>query len=58
MPSYHERPTYVIDERIKQLGRSENYAKELLRIAAANKLPPEWPFPDQRCRAAIKSVGK
>ena len=34
VPSYSTNPVsaYVIDERMKQLGRSEQYAKELSRI--------------------------
>jgi hypothetical protein len=49
---------YVIDERMKQLGRSEQYAKELSRLAKAKKIAVEWASPDQRCRAAIKAVRK
>ena len=30
---------YAIDERMKQLGRSEQYAKELFKIATAKKVP-------------------
>jgi len=47
-----------IDERMKQLARSEQYEKELSRIATAKKIPADWVSPDQRCRAAIKAVGK
>jgi hypothetical protein len=43
---------------MKQLGRSEQYAKELSRIAKAKKIPADWVSPDQRCRAAIKAVGQ
>jgi hypothetical protein len=49
---------YMMDERMKQLGRSEQYAKELSRIATAKKIPVGWASPDQRCRAAIKAVRK
>jgi len=43
---------------MKQLARSEQYEKELSRIATAKKIPADWVSPDQRCRAAIKAVGK
>jgi hypothetical protein len=43
---------------MKQLGRAEQYAKELSRIATAKKIPVDWASPDQRCRAAIKAVGQ
>jgi hypothetical protein len=33
---------YAIDERMKQLGRAEQYAKELSKITAVKKIPPEW----------------
>ena len=33
---------YTIDERMKQLGRAEQYAKELSKIAKAKKVPVEW----------------
>jgi hypothetical protein len=49
---------YAIDERMKQLGRAEQYAKELSRIAKAKKIPVEWASPDQRCRAAIRAARK
>jgi len=60
VPSYSTDPVhaYAIDERMKQLGRSEQYAKELFRIAAAKKIPADWVSPDQRCRAAIKAARK
>jgi hypothetical protein len=60
VPHYSSDPVngYAIDDRMKQLGRSEQYARELSRIAAAKKIPADWVSPDQRCRAAIKAVGK
>jgi hypothetical protein len=59
VPHYSTDPvsTYAIDERIKQLGRSKQYVKELSRIATAKKVPVGWASPDQRCRAAIKLSG-
>jgi len=60
VPHYSTDPlnTYAIDDRMKQLGRAEQYAKELSRIATAKKVPVGWASPDQRCRAAIKAVRK
>ena len=58
VPSYSTDPVlaYAIDERIKQLGRSDQYLKELAKITGANKLPSEWATPDQRARAALKAL--
>jgi hypothetical protein len=60
VPTYSTDPVnaYAIDEHMKQLGRSDKYAKELSRIAKAKKIPVEWASPDQRCRAAIKAMGQ
>jgi hypothetical protein len=60
VPDYANDPVqaYAIDERMKQLGRSERYLKELSKIIKANKLPPEWATPEQRSKAAIKVLGK
>jgi len=49
---------YSIDERTEELGRSDRYEKELSKITRSKKIPLEWATPDQRCRAAIKAVGK
>jgi hypothetical protein len=48
VPQYSTDPVnaYAIDERMKQLGRSDKYAKELSRIAKAKKVPVEWASPD------------
>ena len=58
VPSYSTDPVlaYAIDERIKQLGRTDRYLKELAKITRATKLPPEWATLDQRARAALKAV--
>src|SRR5262245_32640926 len=58
VPSYSTDPVlaYAIDERIKQLGRSGQYLKELAKITRANKLPSERATPEQRARAALKAV--
>jgi hypothetical protein len=60
VPSYSTNPrdAYVIEERMKQLGRAQRYAKELSRITGAKKIPAEWATPEQRARAALKAVGK
>jgi hypothetical protein len=60
VPHYSTDPVnaYAIDERMKQLGRSEQYAKELARIAKAKNVPAGWASPEHRCRAALKAVGK
>jgi len=49
---------YVIDERMKELGRLERYDKEPSKITKAKTLPPEWATPEQRSRAALKALGK
>src|SRR5215470_7795695 len=52
VPQHSTEPVnaYTMDD-MKQLGRSEQYAKELSRIATAKKIPADWVSPDQRCRA-------
>jgi hypothetical protein len=56
--NYCQNPAdaYLIDERIKQLGLSQRYIRELTKITHAKKVPVEWASPDQRCRAALKVV--
>jgi len=58
VPSFSTNPVlaYAIDDRMKQLGQSERYQKELLKITRAKNLPPEWATPEQRARAALKAV--
>jgi hypothetical protein len=58
VPSFSTNPVlaYAIDDRMKQLGRSDRYQKELAKITRTKKLPPEWATPDQRARAALKAV--
>lgn len=60
VPDYagDQRQAYAIDERMKQLGRSEPYLRELARISRVNDLPPEWATAEQRSRAALKVIGK
>lgn len=53
----HEPTTsYLIEERMKELGLFDRYEKELAKIARAQKLPSSWASPDQRCRAAVKTM--
>ncbi|HEX2230523.1 MAG TPA: hypothetical protein VHM64_25620 [Candidatus Binatia bacterium] len=53
----HEPTTsYLIEERMKELGLFDRYEKELAKLARAQKLPPSWASPDQRCRAAVKTM--
>ena len=58
VPNFSTNPilAYAIDDRMKQLGRSERYQKELAKITRAKNLPPEWATPEQRARAALKAV--
>jgi len=60
VPNYvnDQRQAYAIDNRMKQLGRSERYLKELSRITKAKNLPSEWATPEQRSQAALKALGK
>jgi hypothetical protein len=58
VPSYSTDSVhaYAIDERMKQLGKSERYQKELSKITRSKNLPHDWATPDQRARAALKAV--
>ena len=60
VPDYanDQRQAFAIDERMKQLGRSDRYIKELAKISKIENLPPEWATAEQRSRAALKAVGK
>jgi hypothetical protein len=60
VPSYSTDPVqaYTIDERMKQLRRTERYLRELSKITRANKIPTDWATPEQRARAALKAVRK
>jgi hypothetical protein len=53
-----EEPTtsYLIEERMRELGLLEAYERELAKITQAENLPAVWASPEQRCRAAIKTV--
>ena len=58
VPDYanDQRQAYAIDERMKQLGRTARYLKELVKITKATNLPSEWGTPEQRSRAALKAL--
>ena len=58
VPDYanDQRQAYAIDERMKQLGRTARYFKELAKITKATNLPSEWATPEQRSRAALKAL--
>ncbi len=60
VPDYANDPhqAYAIDERMRQLGRSERYIKELAKISKLDNLPPEWATAEQRSRAALRAMGK
>ena len=60
VPYYSTNPihAYLIKERMRQLGRLDRYQKELSKITHAKNIPSEWASPDQRCRAAIKTMGE
>jgi hypothetical protein len=52
------RQAYAIDARMEQLACWERYNEELIRIAMAYNLPPEWATPEQRYRAALRALPK
>jgi len=41
---------------MQQLGRMDRY--QLSKITRSKNIPSDWASPDQRCRAAIKAVGR
>jgi hypothetical protein len=53
-----QRQACAIEERMKELGRSAPYQKELARITQSKNLPPEWATPAQRSRAALDALKK
>ena len=59
VPNYSTSPlhSYSVENRMKQLGRLDRYQKELSRLTHFTKIPSDWASPEQRCRAAIKTVG-
>jgi hypothetical protein len=60
VPNYSTNPlhAYSIEDRMKQIGRLDRYQKELSRISRVKGIPSYWASPDQRCRAAIKAMGR
>ena len=60
VPDYANDPrqAYAIDARMEQIACWERYNDELIRIAMAHSLPPEWATPEQRYRAALRALPK
>ena len=60
VPNYSTNPlhSYSVENRMKQLGRLDRYQKELAKVTRAKNIPSDWASPEQRCRAAIKAVGR
>ncbi len=60
VPNYSTNPlhSYSVENRMKQLGRLDRYQKELSKLTRSKNIPSDWASPDQRCRAAIKAVGR
>jgi hypothetical protein len=60
VPNYSTNPlhSYSVENRMKQPGRMDQYERELSKLIRSKNLPPDWASPDQRCRAAIKAVGR
>src|ERR1043166_4543964 len=58
VPDYSTEPGLAseVEERIKELGLFERYTKELSNIVRTKGIPADWASPDQRCRAALKTV--
>ncbi len=46
----------AVESRMIELGRLPRYLNELKKLAHAKGIPVEWARPDQRCRAALKSI--
>jgi hypothetical protein len=59
-PDYSNDPSqaFAIDERMKQLGRWDQYMKELSELTKTKNLPREWATAEQRSRAAIKVLAR
>ena len=60
IPYYSTNPihAYSIEDRMRQLGRLDQYLRELSRLTRGTSIPSFWATPEQRCRAAIKAVGR
>jgi hypothetical protein len=48
--------SYLIEERMKELGLLQAYERELTKLTKGEKLPAAWASPEQRCRAAVKTL--
>jgi hypothetical protein len=60
MPRFSSDPreAYAINQRMKQLGRSERDLEELSRLTRSKNLPAEWATPEQRAIGALKALRK
>lgn len=58
VPDYCTEPSLAseVEDRIKELGLFHRYTNELEKIAQSKGLPSGWASPEQRCRAALKTV--
>ena len=58
VPDYSTEPSLAseVEDRIKALGLFDRYTGELTKLAHAKGLPADWASPEQRCRAALKTV--
>ena len=60
IPDYANDPkqAHAVEERMRQIGRFDAYAKELSRLTKAKGLPLEWATPEQRGQAALNAAEK
>jgi len=60
VPGYSTDPaqSYLIDQKMEQLGRVARYRKELSKLTNANRLPLEWATPELRAIAALRTLKK
>jgi hypothetical protein len=56
VPDYASDPRHgsMIDERMVQLKKGKEYARQLAKIAAANRVPADWASPELRARTALQ----
>jgi hypothetical protein len=59
VPPYSTEPreAAALGPRLEQLGRFQQFLKELAKSAHAAGVPAEWAPPDHLCRAALSAVG-
>jgi hypothetical protein len=58
VPDYSSEPSlaFEVEERMKQLDLFDRYTEELSNRVRTKGIPVNWASPDQRCRAALKTV--